>query len=116
VAAGAASTAGAWEEIGGGESASSGTIDADALPRAAMASVKEVVMKTTAAAAVTLAISPAGPRAPKTEDEDPPKAAPRPEPLPVCRRTLIMRITAAVTWMMVMLERKNEDVAMKGLP
>jgi hypothetical protein len=43
---------------------------------------REVAIKTTAATLVTRLIIVAGPRDPKTEPEDPPKAAPMPEFLP----------------------------------
>jgi hypothetical protein len=57
----------------------------------------EVTIKMIAATQVTLLIRVAGPLEPKTEEEEPPKAAPRPEPLPVWRRTLIINIKATIT-------------------
>jgi hypothetical protein len=66
-------------------------------PSAKTDRVRDVTMKIMAATVVTLPIRVAGPLAPKTEDEEPPKAAPRPEPLPVCRRTLIIKMMATTT-------------------
>jgi hypothetical protein len=66
-------------------------------PSAKTERVREVIMKMMAATVVTRLIKVAGPRDPKTEDEEPPKAAPMPEPLPACKRTLIIKITATMT-------------------
>jgi hypothetical protein len=63
-------------------------------PLAFRAKTREVVIKMMAATVVTLPMRVAGPRAPKTDELVPPKAAPSPEPLPVCRRTLIIKTKA----------------------
>jgi hypothetical protein len=60
--------------------------------------VKEVTIKTTAARQVIFPIKEAGPLAPKTEEEDPPKAAPRPELFPAWSKTLTMRTMAIKMW------------------
>jgi hypothetical protein len=52
----------------------------------------------TAETAVTLEMRVEGPREPKTEDEEPPKAEPSPELLLDCKSTLIMRIRATKMW------------------
>jgi hypothetical protein len=52
-------------------------------PLAWRANVREVAMKMMAATVVILLMRVAGPLAPNTEEEVPPKAAPRPAPLPV---------------------------------
>jgi hypothetical protein len=57
----------------------------------------EVAIKIMAETEVTRLIKVAGPREPKTEPEEPPKAAPMPEFLPAWSKTLIMRIMATIT-------------------
>jgi hypothetical protein len=70
--------------------------------RAVRDKVMEVAMKIMAATVVTRLIIVAGPREPKTEPEEPPKAAPMPEFLPAWSKTLMMRITATRTCIKVM--------------
>jgi hypothetical protein len=59
---------------------------------------RDVAMKTMAATLVTRLMIVAGPRDPKTEPEEPPKAAPMPEFLPAWSRTLMIRIIATRMW------------------
>jgi hypothetical protein len=58
---------------------------------------REVAIKIMAAKEVTRLKTVAGPRAPKTEPEEPPKAAPMPAFLPAWSRTLIIKIMATRT-------------------
>jgi hypothetical protein len=76
------------------------SVMAEPPPKRALAvrdKVMEVAIKIMAATVVTRLIKVAGPREPKTEPEEPPKAAPMPEFLPAWSKTLIMRTTATRT-------------------
>jgi hypothetical protein len=66
--------------------------------RAVKDRIMEVAIKITAATEVTRLIIVAGPREPKTEPEDPPKAAPMPEFLPAWSKTLMIKIMATRIW------------------
>ena len=62
---------------------------------------REVSIKMTAAAAVSLARKGAAPVLPKTVWLEPPKAAPIPAPLPCCKSTMEIRARHTSTWMII---------------
>lgn len=63
---------------------------------------REVSMKIIAAMQVILLIKVAGPLVPKTEPDDPPRAAPMPAPLPAWSSTVKTSTRAIDMWIMIM--------------